>query len=91
MALFALGLGPTNQTVPAGQAFSGAANTTTPVTLLLNQVSVAPAFAGLTGAGLYQINLTIPSGLGGGDVPLVAFLETAGGAQTPANVVISLQ
>ena len=56
--LFAVGLGPTNPAVPAGQAFSGAAPTTNPVTLLINNVSVTPTFAGLSGAGLYQINLT---------------------------------
>jgi uncharacterized protein (TIGR03437 family) len=50
-------------------------------------VSVTPAFAGLSGAGLYQINVTIPAGLGSGDVSLVA---TVGGVQTPSNVVISL-
>jgi len=35
-----------------------------------------------------QINLTIPGGLGTGDVPLVA---TVGGSQTPSTVVIALQ
>ena len=74
--------------VPAGQAFSAAAATTNPVSLLINGVSVTPAFAGLSGAGLDQINLTIPAGLGTGDVPLVA---AVGGAQTPSTVVISLK
>jgi uncharacterized protein (TIGR03437 family) len=36
----------------------------------------------------YQINLTIPAGLGTGDIPLAA---TVGGAQTQTGVVISLQ
>jgi uncharacterized protein (TIGR03437 family) len=91
IALFALGLGPTSQTVPAGQAFSAATPTTYPVTLLVNNVTLAPIFSGLSGAGLYQINLTLPPGLGTGDVPLVAIVATAEGAQTPPNVVISLQ
>jgi len=42
----------------------------------------------LTGAGLDQINLTIPAGLGTGDVSLQA---TVDGVQTPSGVVISLQ
>ena len=83
-----MGLGPTNPTVPAGEAFSGAAQTTNLVILLINKVNVIPSFAGLSGAGLYQINLTVPAGLGTGDVALVA---TVGGSQTPPNVVISLQ
>jgi uncharacterized protein (TIGR03437 family) len=86
--LFAVGLGPTNPAVPSGQAFSGAAAATNPVTVRINNINVTPAFAGLSGAGLYQINLTVPAGLGTGDVPLVG---TVGGVQTPSGVVISLQ
>jgi len=88
LALFAVGLGPTNPPVPAGQAFSGAAPVTYPVNLLVNNLTVIPSFAGLTGQGLYQINLTLPAGLGTGDVPLVA---TVGGVRTPSGAVISLQ
>jgi uncharacterized protein (TIGR03437 family) len=86
--LFAVGLGPTSPPVEAGQVFSGAAPATYSVNLLINNVNVTPTFAGLSGAGLYQINLTVPAGLGTGDVPLVA---TVGGVQTPPYVVISLQ
>lgn len=86
--LFAVGLGPTTPSVASGQAFSGAAQTSNPVTLLLNGMTVTPDFAGLSSAGLYQINFTVPSGLGTGDVPLQA---SVGGVSTPAGVVISLQ
>jgi uncharacterized protein (TIGR03437 family) len=88
MELFGVGFGPTNPVVPAGRAFSGSAATTNPVSVLINNVAVTPKFAGLSGAGLYQVNVTIPSGLGTGDVPLVA---TVAGVQTPAGVVISLR
>jgi uncharacterized protein (TIGR03437 family) len=88
VALFGTGFGPTNPPVAPGQAFSGAAPTANSVTLRINNVSVTPTFAGLSGAGLYQINLTIPAGLGTGDVSLQA---TVGGVQTPSGVVISLQ
>jgi len=88
VVLFAVGLGPTNPVVPPGATYSGAATTTTTVNLLINSMSVAPAFCGETSAGLYQMNLTIPSGLGTGDVPLQALV---GGVQTPTGPVISLQ
>jgi len=88
VVLFAVGLGPTDPAVSPGQAYSGAAATTNPVTLHISNARVTPAFAGLSSAGLYQINLTVPAGLGTGDVSLVA---TEGGVQTPAGVVISLQ
>ena len=84
-----LPFGPTNPPVAAGQAFSGAASTTNPVQLSINYISVTPIFAGITSAGLYQMNIVkLPSGLGTGDVLLQAIV---GGARTPSNVVISLQ
>src|ERR1035438_767963 len=84
-----LPFGPTNPPVAAGQAFSGAASTTNPVQLSINYISVTPIFAGISSAGLYQMNIvTLPSGLGTGDVLLQAIV---GGARTPSNVVISLQ
>ncbi len=86
--LYGVGFGPTKPVVPAGKPFSSAAATTSPVYLTINNVSVTPSFAGLSEAGLYQINLTIPSGLGTGDVPLLAIVD---GVQTPTGVVISLQ
>jgi uncharacterized protein (TIGR03437 family) len=58
------------------------------VQLMIGGSSVVPSFAGLSSAGLYQINLTVPAGLGAGDVALVA---TVGGVQTQSGVVISLQ
>ena len=66
----------------------GAAATTNTVQLTLGGTNVLPSFAGLSSAGLYQMNLTIPAGLGTGDVTLVA---TVGGVQTQTGVVISLQ
>lgn len=86
--LYAVGFGPTNPAVPAGKAFSGAAPTINPVTLLINNAAVTPQFAGLTEAGLYQLNVTIPTGAGTGDVPLRAMV---GGVATQASVVISLR
>jgi uncharacterized protein (TIGR03437 family) len=67
---------------------TGFGPTTNPVTIRINNVSVTPSFAGISGAGLYQFNLIIPSGLGTGDVSLQA---SVGGVQTPVGAVISLQ
>ena len=92
VVLFGVGFGPTNPSVAAGQSYSGAASMVPSANLQISinsQVVVPPIlFAGLSGAGLYQFNLTIPSGLGTGDVPLTA---VAGGAATQSGVVISLQ
>jgi uncharacterized protein (TIGR03437 family) len=87
VSLFALGLGPTNPVVHAGQPFSSAAPTTNTVTLLINNVSVPLTFAGVSSAGLYQLNFQVPAGLGVGDIPLEVVV---GGAEMPSGAVISL-
>jgi uncharacterized protein (TIGR03437 family) len=58
------------------------------MSLRVNNASLTPSFAGLSAAGQYQINLTIPAGLGTGDFSLQA---AVGGVQTPSGVVISVQ
>jgi uncharacterized protein (TIGR03437 family) len=86
--LFGVGLGPTNPAVSAGRAFSGTAPITGALSLYINNVPVSPAFVGLSSAGLYQINLVIPPGLGEGDLFIAA---TIGGMPTQKGVVFSLR
>jgi len=86
--LFGIGFGPTTPVVLAGQPYSGAASTNYPLTLYINNVAVKTTFTGLSSAGLYQINLRIPFGLGTGDVSLQAMV---GGLETQAGVVMSLE
>lgn len=88
LILFGVGFGPTTPSVAAGRAFAGSAPTSSPVTFRINGTAVTPVYSGLTSAGLYQFNLTLPAGLGSGDVPLIA---SVGGVQTPTGVVLSLQ
>lgn len=89
LELFGVGFGPTDPAVQPGKAFSGAADTTNPVQLLINNKPVTLTFSGITSAGLYQLNINpLPSGLGTGDVSLEA---TVGEAQTQSKIVISLQ
>jgi uncharacterized protein (TIGR03437 family) len=78
--LFATGLGPTNPPYPVGQVFT----TAYPVPDL-SQVSVliggqpAPVlFAGMTYAGVFQINIQMPSGVPAGNQPVV--LQVSGQA-----------
>jgi len=87
VVLFAVGLGATNPAVPAGQAFSGAAAASNPATLLINNMSVTPTYVGLSSAGLFQINFTVPNGLGSGDGSIVVM---SGGASTQSGIVFSL-
>jgi len=88
VVLFGLGFGPTTPVVPAGQAFSGQAPINSTFNLYINNSLVNTTFVGISSAGLYQINLRIPYGLGSGDVPLRALV---GGMFTQATVVIPLE
>jgi hypothetical protein len=58
------------------------------LTISSGQVNAQTVDAYIVGAGLYQMNVTIPLTMASGDLPLRA---TAGGAQTPSTVVINVQ
>jgi len=88
LTLYGVGFGPTTPHVPAGQPFSGIASTNSPVTITIGGVAANVSFAGITEAGLYQLNLTVPPGTGEGDQPVRA---TVSGIQTPVGPVVTVQ
>ena len=88
LVLYGVGFGPTTPVVPAGQVFSGAAPTNTPVTITIGGVQATVLFAGITAAGLYQFNLIVPQNTGSGDQTLQAAVN---GVQTPPGPVLAIQ
>jgi uncharacterized protein (TIGR03437 family) len=90
LELFAEGLGPTAMPYPVGQAL------TQPYPVAdLSQVQVTvdnlPAvvqFAGVTFAGVFQVNIRVPQLTRAGDLPVVM---TVAGQSTPANVLLNFQ
>jgi uncharacterized protein (TIGR03437 family) len=88
LVLYGVGFGPTTPTVTPGQVFSGAAPTVNKVTVSIGGVQAPVVFSGVVEAGLYQINVTVPTNAPTGDQPLVA---TVNGAQTPTGVVVTVQ
>jgi uncharacterized protein (TIGR03437 family) len=88
VAIYAVGCGPTNPAVPAGQIYAGAAPMVSTPQVTLGGVPVTVDFAGIVGAGLYQLNFKIPANAGSGDQVLQG---TSNGAQTQANIVIPVQ
>ena len=86
--LFGAGFGPTDPAVPSGQVFGGAAKLTNPITVRIGGVPAEVQFAGLSGAGLYQLNVKVPDTLPDGDAPVVA--ET-GGVRTQDNAFITVK
>ena len=99
--LFGVGFGPTKTPVPAGKAFVGAADTTNTVQVYLgvpggNGVPAQVLYSGETGAGLYQINLTIPNNAPVGDLSVVAVVGPPGnpnnaGTSNTVSVLIPVQ
>ncbi len=71
LTLYGVGFGPTSPAVPAGQV-TPAASALTGVRVRLGDRDADVLFGGLApgAVGLYQFNVTVPSGLSG-DVPLV--------------------
>ncbi len=88
LVLYGVGFGPTDPPVVSGRAFSGAAPTTSLVTITIGGVAANVLFSGITSAGLYQLNVVVPNGAGSGDRLLQA---TVGGARTPDNVYVSVK
>jgi uncharacterized protein (TIGR03437 family) len=89
--LFGFGFGPTSPTVPSGRLFSGSAATTNAVTLMIGNTPVVTSFAGISEAGTYQFNLTVPAGLGAGDVSVTASVAGVSTATGQPTAVITLQ
>lgn len=73
--LFGTGFGRTDPPVPPGKIFTGAASLAEPASVTIAGLPAAVAFAGLSGAGLYQINVTVPANAPPGDQPVVVRLS----------------
>jgi uncharacterized protein (TIGR03437 family) len=86
--LFGTGFGATNPPVQSGRVFNGAAPLITVPTVRINNVPAQVQFAGLSGAGLYQLNVVVPD-VPNGDQAVVA--ELPGGLSTQANSFITIQ
>ncbi len=74
--LFGTGLGPTNPTVEPGLVFSGAAPAVDQVSATIGGTDAPVLFVGAVGAGLYQMNVTVPN-LPPGDQALVVKVNGA--------------
>jgi trimeric autotransporter adhesin len=100
LSLYATGLGPVSAqcTVPACTAITIATGQLAPLTPLFNTQSQATvtiagvaaqvSFSGLAPSfcGLYQVNFTVPSGVGTGDQPLVLGVGLAASAPLPLAI-----
>lgn len=87
LELYMTGFGVANPTVPAGIVYSSASQAVAPVSLSVGGV-VLNETAYVVGAGLYQMNVTIPANVASGDNALTAIVN---GVQTPTGIYITVQ
>ena len=86
--LFGTGFGPTNPALPAGLLVTTAAPLVTIPTVTIGGQPAKVQFAGVSGSGLDQFNVTIPPALPNGDASVVA---TIAGTTTQASIFINIQ
>jgi uncharacterized protein (TIGR03437 family) len=67
--------------------WSGAYATTSTPTVAIGDKTAAILYSGIIGAGLYQINLTVPSGLAAGTYQVVV---TQSGSSSPATALLKI-
>ena len=89
IVLYGNGFGVTNPAAPEGKLITTALPLVTLPTITIGGTAAAPpAFGGLIYAGLYQINVTVPTSTASGDVPVVALVGTIA---SPSGAVIAVQ
>jgi uncharacterized protein (TIGR03437 family) len=92
LTLFATGFGATNPAFAAGVLPTGQAKVSAPVSVTFGGVTLDLSdilYVGLSQyAGLYQVNIQVPSGVPDGNQPLVI---TVGGVASPGDAFITVQ
>src|SRR5271157_1132232 len=88
IVLWGTGFGPTNPPTPTGVVVSTASPLARTLVLAIGGQPAFPVFAGVTEAGLDQINVTIPTVLADGDASLSG---TIAGALTESGVFITVR
>jgi len=87
LELYGTGFGPTNPAVPSLQVFSGAAPDIDKVSITIGGIMAQVQFAGITGAGLYQLNVVVPATVSTGDQKIVA---TVNSLRTPDGAYVTI-
>ena len=87
LEIFGTGFGATSPAAVPGLVFTAAYPATNAVTVTIGGEAAPVSFAGLVGAGLYQINVTVPGGLAAGDNVVAA---TVAGVTTQSEAMLKI-
>ncbi len=90
LQLYATGLGPTADVVPAGQVLTRdyPVADLSQVRASIGGLPAQVVYAGMTFAGVFQVNVQVPDGVPTGDLPVVLSIA---GQSTQANAVLPFQ
>jgi uncharacterized protein (TIGR03437 family) len=88
IVVWGTGFGPANPPVVSGQVFSGANPLANTPTATIGGQPAAIEFAGVTGAGLVQINVQVPASISDGDAAVV--LSVGGIATQGSNNLVAI-
>jgi uncharacterized protein (TIGR03437 family) len=86
--LYGTGFGPTLPAILAGEVVAVAAPLANPAVVRIGGASAEVRWAGISAAGLWQINVKVPDALPDGDAPVVAEVN---GVQSQPNVFITVR
>jgi uncharacterized protein (TIGR03437 family) len=88
LEIYATGLGATTPPVAPGLVFSGAYPTTAMPAVTIGGSTAEVSYCGLVGAGLYQINVTVPRSLATGTHSIVV---TQNGVSSPSTALLKVE
>lgn len=88
IVVYGTGFGPTTPQAPSGRVVLQAAPLANQVSVWIGNVPATVLWAGLSGAGLYQLNLIVPETLPDGDAEIVAEI---GGMRTQQGLHVAIR
>jgi uncharacterized protein (TIGR03437 family) len=88
VTIWGTGFGPSNPPSPAGQVVAQAADLANAVTVRIAGVRATVRWAGISSAGLCQMDVVVPTGTADGDWPVVA---EVGGVQSQSRALITVR
>jgi uncharacterized protein (TIGR03118 family) len=88
VVLYANGLGATTPAIAGGEVITAPIPLAAMPVLLVNNVPANVVYAGLSAAGLYQVNAVLPDNLPDGDMPVSLQVD---GVTSPAGALITIK
>jgi len=88
IVMYGTGFGPTSPQTPAGMLVTASLPVTSSVTIWIDNIQAKIVSAVLSGAGVYQFNVTVPSTSQNGDLLVTS---QVGGFSSPGSVYLTVQ